>query len=728
LVCALAVVFLGLAAAIPVRADDPSTLVPALGWDSKKQGGFPVALAADSAGNVWVGTEGNGLWKYDASRKAWTRFTTKDGLGDDCIYALAFDGKGRLWAGHLNHGVSVYNGAHWKNYGLLDGPIGDRVFAIAVSPKDGDIWMATDMGLARYSDARQDWDYYTRASGLPSDQVQAIVFDDNGKLYAGTQCSGIAIAGPDDDYKKWQTVTTGPAQPTFLNSAFGEGLPTDMINGLNIIRPDGSPSMVAASTPCGAAVTPDGNQWWFLRGQDWQEHTPAPHGAGNDPMGAVPPAEDWITSLATEGVHVCAGYRMAGVECRDLNGGGTRTYLDNVAKPNTAIIRAILAQPDQPPLFAAYDGAAGGLLTVPDAPAYKPATTGAAPAATPPALPAPAPVPTLADAKALGMRLGKLTQQLAPGEAYFLADDWRTQGDWIGRYGGGYTKLCGMVQGDENYDLQPGYQVRLEVGPHHDANEAGPLWRHDNENSDALRSLYDPAAGHRHDASEDDLSDDPKVYPESYDGPDLWVRVKVPDGVQVLTLFFMNDDAHEPGDAKYRDYDIQVFPAGDDLAKLQATTPLARARVTDFWGGVYKQFMICGPAAYAVRVGRNRSFGTRLGAIFLDRVTGDPPDNPGHLPGFDIAPYDMPDQPDDYHPTPLADAAVNLWGQLDDALALRGAVPLEMPLHIWAYRAAVAGQAPAAILERFRWEISIWTPDDRKKFDDAVKAAHDAIK
>ena len=39
-----------------------------------------------------------------------------------------------------------------------------------------------------------------------------------------------------------------------------------------------------------------------------------------------------------------------------------------------------------------------------------------------------------------------------------------------------------------------------------------------------------------------------------------------------------------------------------------------------------------------------------------------------------------------------------------------------------------AGQAPAAILERFRWEISIWTPDDRKKFDDAMKAARDAAR
>ena len=113
-----------------------TTLVPALGWDVNKQGGFPVSLASDPSGNIWVGTEGNGLWKYDAATKAWTQFTTNDGLGDDCVYALAFDQQNRLWAGHLNHGVSVYNCDKWRNYGLLDGPIGDHVFAIAVSPKD----------------------------------------------------------------------------------------------------------------------------------------------------------------------------------------------------------------------------------------------------------------------------------------------------------------------------------------------------------------------------------------------------------------------------------------------------------------------------------------------------------------------------------------------------------------------------------------------------------------
>jgi hypothetical protein len=332
------------------------------------------------------------------------------------------------------------------------------------------------------------------------------------------------------------------------------------------------------------------------------------------------------------------------------------------------------------------------------------------------------------DAQLLSDPLAKFTKQIVPGEAYYLADDWRTEGDWIGRYGSGYVKLCGMSQGDQDYSLQPGYQVRLQVGPHHEENAAGPVSVHDDEISTDLRSLYDPTIGHRRDSQENDFSDNEKIYPESYDGPDLWVRVTVPDSVHCLSLYFLNNDAHTVSDAKYRDYDVTIVPDYGDDDNIESETPLARTRVTDFWGGVYKQFLVCGPASYVVRIGRNRSFGTRLQAVFLDRVTGELTDAPGQLPGFNNVPYAPPDEPDDYHPTPLTDAAVTLWNKLDDDLGLRGAIPLQMPLRIWCYRAAVIGGAPAAILERWRWQISIWTPDDRKKFDDAMKAAYETIK
>jgi hypothetical protein len=697
-----------------------TTLVPALGWDIKKQGGFPVSLASDVAGNIWVGTEGNGVWKYDAGKKTWTQFTTNDGLGDNCVYALAFDHLGRLWAGHLNHGVSVYNGDKWRNYGMLEGPLGDRVFAITVSPKDGDVWIATDMGIACYSEERQDWDYYTRASGLPSDQIQGLAFDDKDNLYAGTQCDGIAIAGPDDDYTKWTVVTAPSHLPP---DPRGAGLASDLINGM---QTNNTNRNVFAFTPFGGAVNTASEGWKFVRGLDWKDHTPGPYGSVDD-IASSDPAEDWITAAASNSSQVAMGYRKAGVEFVDVRAPVFRDTRANVPKPATVLVRSILLPPNQPPLVAAYDPMAGGLLTLANSPSVS-ATTGttAALPSTFPPLPAPVPPPALADAQTLGLRLGKLTEQLNPGEAYYLADDWRTEGDWIGRYGNGFAKLCGIAGGDQDYSLLPGYKVSIQVGPHHDPNVMGPVAYHDNESSDDPRSLYDPTLGHRRDGEENDFSYDASTYPESYDGPGLWVRVTVPDGVHCLSLYFLNNDAHDKSVNKYRDYEVEVLSGSGDDAKINASTPLARSRVTDFWGGVYKQFLLCGPADYVVRIDRNRSFVTKLQAVFLDSITGDAPQ--GRLPGFDTVPYNPPTEPDDYHPTPITEAAVTLWHRLDDALSVRGAIPLQMPLRIWCYRAAVAGQAPAGLLELWRWQISIWTPDDRQKFDAAVKAAFDSVK
>jgi hypothetical protein len=392
------------------------------------------------------------------------------------------------------------------------------------------------------------------------------------------------------------------------------------------------------------------------------------------------------------------------------------------------MIRAIeFPAPGQPPLVAAYDAVAGGLLTLDGTQPV--ISTGTAPApAQPPPLPASSVTPDAAEAKVLSVPIEKYSQTLVPGEAYYLADDWRTEGDWVGRYGSGYAKLCGMAEGDQDYDLQPGYEVRLQVGPHHEENAVGPVSYHDDETSDDLRSLYDPTLGHRRDAQENDFSENTKIYPETYNGPDLWVRVKVPDGVHCVSLYFVNNDAHTNSESKYRDYDVQIVPGYPDDDKAAAATPLARTRVTDFWGGVYKQFLVCGPASYVVRIGRNRSYGTRLQGVFLDPVTNDLTETPGQLPGFAAAPYSVPAEPEDYHPTPLTDAAVTLWNRLDDSLGLRGAIPFQMPLRIWCYRAAIAGGAPAELLERWRWQIAIWKPEDRRKFDGAMKAAFGALK
>ncbi len=211
---------------------------------------------------------GKGLWRYDSRAKKWTQFTSKDGLGDDYIYALAVDKLGRVWAGHLNHGVSVWNGEKWKNYGLLDGPLGDRVFSIAACPTDGDVWIATDCGAARYSFAKDDWDYFTRASGLPSNQIQSIAFNAKGDIILGTQCDGIATATAADGYKKWKLVA-GPLQMT--GEMVGDGLPSNLINAvasIDIPQLQGA-EVILAATPAGMGDAVNG-EWKYARGRDWK--------------------------------------------------------------------------------------------------------------------------------------------------------------------------------------------------------------------------------------------------------------------------------------------------------------------------------------------------------------------------------------------------------------------------------------------------------------------------
>ena len=85
---------------------------------------------------------------------------------------------------------------------------------------------------------------------------------------------------------------------------------------------------------------------------------------------------------------------------------------------------------------------------------------------------------TLDDAKALSVRLGNLTLEIARGEAFFLADDWRTQGDWIGRYGSG---LCQALRDRSRTGIKITHcslvtRLIFVVGPHHEANVAGPVW------------------------------------------------------------------------------------------------------------------------------------------------------------------------------------------------------------------------------------------------------------
>ncbi len=261
------------AAAAPVVAVETVPAASRVPWDGPVQGQFVQSLVQDKEGRTYIATEGQGVWRYDPSAPAasrYTQFTQKDGLGSDDVYALLVDKQDRLWAGTLR-GVSVLSGKAWKTYGPLEGTGGFRVFALASCPTTGDVWIATEGGLTRYLLAQDRWKQYGRWSGLPSDAVQALAFNAKGDVFAGTQADGITTSTAQSGYGAWKTVG-GPLSPP--HAPRGPGLPTSLINCL-LPAKDGT---LYAGTTAGLAHSGDGGKTWrFVRGADWTAKVDGEH-------------------------------------------------------------------------------------------------------------------------------------------------------------------------------------------------------------------------------------------------------------------------------------------------------------------------------------------------------------------------------------------------------------------------------------------------------------------
>ena len=139
------------------------------------------ALFEDREGNLWFGTEGGGLTKFD--HRTFTNFSTSNGLASDIIDAICEDRDGGLWIGTLG-GVSRFKDGAFSNYSTKDGLASDSVLAICEDASGG-LWVGTENGLNRLKDGR--FSTYTTKDGLANNLVRSIYRDSAGNLWIGTR-------------------------------------------------------------------------------------------------------------------------------------------------------------------------------------------------------------------------------------------------------------------------------------------------------------------------------------------------------------------------------------------------------------------------------------------------------------------------------------------------------------------------------------------------------------
>ncbi|MEJ7559894.1 MAG: two-component regulator propeller domain-containing protein [Pedobacter sp.] len=109
----------------------------------------------DKAGNLWFGTTGEGVYKFDG--KSFTQFTVKNGLNSNSVNHMLEDKDGRIWIGTAA-GLVLFDG---KTFAEIHIPLRRNmppnksrtehsVFSM-IQARDGVLWFATIDGVYSYN-------------------------------------------------------------------------------------------------------------------------------------------------------------------------------------------------------------------------------------------------------------------------------------------------------------------------------------------------------------------------------------------------------------------------------------------------------------------------------------------------------------------------------------------------------------------------------------------------
>ena len=107
---------------------------------------FVRRIFQDRSGNLWFGTNGEGVIRYDGD--ALEYFSIDDGFGGVAVRGIVQDKEGNLWFG-TEGGVSKYDGKSFTNFTEKDGLVNNDVWSIAIDRK-GIIWIGTLQGVSRF--------------------------------------------------------------------------------------------------------------------------------------------------------------------------------------------------------------------------------------------------------------------------------------------------------------------------------------------------------------------------------------------------------------------------------------------------------------------------------------------------------------------------------------------------------------------------------------------------
>ena len=130
-------------------------------------------------GDLWIGMEGGGLARY--AKGQFTSWTTREGLSDDFVRALAEDARGRIWVG-TDNGLLRFDGDRFVRVDGANGIPSLAVHAI-YADREGNLWVGGSrlirIGIGGVTE-------FTMKGEASQNRVKSIVETADGTIWVGT--------------------------------------------------------------------------------------------------------------------------------------------------------------------------------------------------------------------------------------------------------------------------------------------------------------------------------------------------------------------------------------------------------------------------------------------------------------------------------------------------------------------------------------------------------------
>lgn len=165
-------------------------------------------FAKDLAGSIWVATAGNGIYKISNAPKGrnnWIvqKYSTANGLIQDRISTIITDGDGNIWYGTESNGVGVLDvkGNRLAKIQTVNGLPSDNIKALCFDGKNAVFIGTADNGIARIQTKTYQLTAYK--ASLSSENCYQLISDGHGNLFAGSE-KGVDFLSfsPDNKMKK----------------------------------------------------------------------------------------------------------------------------------------------------------------------------------------------------------------------------------------------------------------------------------------------------------------------------------------------------------------------------------------------------------------------------------------------------------------------------------------------------------------------------------------------